>query len=331
MQYFERAVFEHHPENAGTPYEVLLAPTGHLRATQPRYPGGRARPARPAPTTPASSPKPGIPSAASSAPTGRAHGGLAQQGYPLTDEFQEPNKLDGQTYTVQYFERAIFEYHPENAGTPYEVLLTQLGKYWLDNRYPNGTNPAATRDSAAPPPTPPIAAPPPTGRPLPWCRPPRPGSAPTASRWPPNASRSSGRAARCGSATFNRRGKRSWKSPTTGPTRSNLNGWVLRDKNEASQHYSFPAGTLLPGARRLQVYTEPGHPYSFNSNRSIWNNCGDALELVDAQNTSSPPMPTAPTAAPPTAANPGPRRLGLRGRAGFSNWACPKAPMTLTV
>src|SRR5215207_4365898 len=44
------------------------------------------------------------------------HGGLAQQGYPLTEEFPETNKLNGNTYLVQYFERAIFEYHPENAG-----------------------------------------------------------------------------------------------------------------------------------------------------------------------------------------------------------------------
>ena len=35
--------------------------------------------------------------------------------------------LDGKTYTVQYFERAVFEQHPENAGTPYDVLLSQLG------------------------------------------------------------------------------------------------------------------------------------------------------------------------------------------------------------
>jgi hypothetical protein len=28
---------------------------------------------------------------------------------------------------VQYFERAVFEYHPENAGTPYTVLLRLLG------------------------------------------------------------------------------------------------------------------------------------------------------------------------------------------------------------
>src|SRR5690349_10476534 len=43
------------------------------------------------------------------------HGGLAQQGLPLSDEFQEVSPIDGKTYTVQYFERAVFEKHPENA------------------------------------------------------------------------------------------------------------------------------------------------------------------------------------------------------------------------
>src|SRR6476661_7232814 len=71
------------------------------------------------------------------------HGGLAQQGYPLSEEFPEVNKLNGKTFTVQYFERAIFERHPENAGTPYEVLLSQLGTYEQNARYPNGSNPAA--------------------------------------------------------------------------------------------------------------------------------------------------------------------------------------------
>jgi carboxyl-terminal processing protease len=33
---------------------------------------------------------------------------------------------------VQYFERAVFEYHPENEP-PYDVLLSQLGKYRLDS------------------------------------------------------------------------------------------------------------------------------------------------------------------------------------------------------
>ncbi len=35
----------------------------------------------------------------------------------------EVNPVDGETYVVQYFERARFEWHPEHIGTQYEVLL----------------------------------------------------------------------------------------------------------------------------------------------------------------------------------------------------------------
>jgi hypothetical protein len=55
------------------------------------------------------------------------HGGLAQFGYPLSEEFSEQLE-DGQTYTVQYFERARFEWHPENADPQYQVLLGQFGR-----------------------------------------------------------------------------------------------------------------------------------------------------------------------------------------------------------
>lgn len=73
------------------------------------------------------------------------HGGLAQQGFPLSNEFQEKSDLDGKTYTVQYFERAVFELHPENAGTQYEVLLSQLGTFQFRRKYPNGDpSPAVT-------------------------------------------------------------------------------------------------------------------------------------------------------------------------------------------
>src|SRR4051794_38239045 len=41
-----------------------------------------------------------------------ANGGLAQQGYPITNTMQEKSDTDGKTYTVQYFERAVFEAHP---------------------------------------------------------------------------------------------------------------------------------------------------------------------------------------------------------------------------
>jgi hypothetical protein len=46
-------------------------------------------------------------------------------GLPLS-EAQEEVLSDGKTYTVQWFERARFEAHPENAP-PYNVLLGLLG------------------------------------------------------------------------------------------------------------------------------------------------------------------------------------------------------------
>jgi hypothetical protein len=65
------------------------------------------------------------------------HGGLAQQGYPLSEEFTETSALDGKPYTVQYFERAVFEAHPENKA-PNDVLLSQLGTYLGHAKYTRG-------------------------------------------------------------------------------------------------------------------------------------------------------------------------------------------------
>ncbi len=56
----------------------------------------------------------------------QAHGGLAINGYPLTAERQERLE-DGNTYTVQYFERVRLEYHPESTA-PDDVQLGQLGR-----------------------------------------------------------------------------------------------------------------------------------------------------------------------------------------------------------
>lgn len=57
----------------------------------------------------------------------QTHGGLKQQGYPITDASMQKNAADGKQYLTQYFERARFEYHPENKGTENEVLLGLLG------------------------------------------------------------------------------------------------------------------------------------------------------------------------------------------------------------
>jgi len=58
------------------------------------------------------------------------HGGVERFGYPVSEPMPE-TLSSGDTLwtgTVQYFERRRMEYHAENAGTPYEVLLGLLGR-----------------------------------------------------------------------------------------------------------------------------------------------------------------------------------------------------------
>ena len=141
MQYFERAVFEAHPENA-PPYDVLLAQLGTYRYQQ-LYPQGAARQQR-NPNTPLYFAETAHAVGGSFRPYWEAHGGLAQFGYPLSEEFTEDSDLDGKPYTVQYFERAVFEWHPENQA-PYNVLLSQLGTYRLRQVYPQGPPPPEWR------------------------------------------------------------------------------------------------------------------------------------------------------------------------------------------
>ncbi len=68
------------------------------------------------------------------------HGGLRQQGLPISPEFPEISPTNGQEYRVQYFERGRFEYHPEN-DTPYDVLLGLLGREQFLAKYPGGQPP----------------------------------------------------------------------------------------------------------------------------------------------------------------------------------------------
>jgi glucose/arabinose dehydrogenase len=126
-QWFERNRFEYHPENADPQYRVLLGLLGRNLAM------GREKEERFSTVT-----DPHSPECLYFAATGHTlcntfkeyweqHGGLALYGYPLSEELEEKNQTDGKTYTVQYFERNRFEYHPENKGSPYEVLLGLLG------------------------------------------------------------------------------------------------------------------------------------------------------------------------------------------------------------
>jgi hypothetical protein len=143
VQWFQRDMFEDHSENAGTPYEVEL----RLLGTQ--LTAGRVF-AHPAPSAPTATPaKPGTTATpAAYAPplmffpqTGysvgfgflhffQTHGGITVFGYPISQELPEIGP-DGRAHTVQYFQRARFEYHPEFNGTPYEVELGLLGDQYL--------------------------------------------------------------------------------------------------------------------------------------------------------------------------------------------------------
>lgn len=129
VQYFERNRFEYHPELAGTKYEVLLGLLGNQLTETRRaagegafnhfdnanYPGGTYYS------------QTGHNLRNSFKAYWEANGGLELFGYPISEEFEEVNPDDGKTYVVQYFERNRFEYHPENKGTRYEVLLGLLG------------------------------------------------------------------------------------------------------------------------------------------------------------------------------------------------------------
>ncbi|MBX6753287.1 MAG: hypothetical protein IRY86_03570 [Thermorudis peleae] len=54
------------------------------------------------------------------------HGGLAIFGYPISEEFTENG------HTVQYFERARFEYHPEASDPNARITLGLLGREMLE-------------------------------------------------------------------------------------------------------------------------------------------------------------------------------------------------------
>ena len=132
VQYFERAVFEYHPENQ-PPYNVLLSQLGTFQYKK-KYPNGA--PGQKSGEGPGELlfPETGKRLGGRFLEYWQAHGGLAQQGYPISEEFEEKSDLDGMTYTVQYFEKAVFEHHPENSP-PYDVLLSQLGMFRHIERY----------------------------------------------------------------------------------------------------------------------------------------------------------------------------------------------------
>lgn len=117
VQYFERARFEYHTEEADPQYQVQLGLFGSTLH----------------PNDPPVAQKPG---ATFFSDTGHnlegrfleywtQNGGLPIFGFPISEPFQE--QLGDKTYTVQYFQRVRLELHPE-AAVPYDVQLGQFGR-----------------------------------------------------------------------------------------------------------------------------------------------------------------------------------------------------------
>ncbi|HEX6289763.1 MAG TPA: sialidase family protein [Herpetosiphonaceae bacterium] len=149
-QYFERERLEYHPENAGTIFTTLLGRLGaELLAAQGRdwrqedgtdnpFPGG---------TGPCRAFNVGDERRSVCGPFlqfWQSHGldlhrgaisydeSLLLFGYPLSAPRLEVNP-DGDRVLTQWFERARFEYHPNNPD-PYKVLLGRLGSEVLRSR-----------------------------------------------------------------------------------------------------------------------------------------------------------------------------------------------------
>jgi hypothetical protein len=167
-QLFERNRLELHPENQ-RPYDVLLGRLGADRlAQQGRDPF----------TFPKSGAQPGcrfFPETEHNVcgdilAAWRASGlefdgksgkseaeSLALFGLPLSD--LQTENIQGKDYQVQWFERARFELHPENAP-PYNVLLGLLGNEIRDN---GGAAPPPSLPAGPTPVAPPPSAPAPSG------------------------------------------------------------------------------------------------------------------------------------------------------------------------
>lgn len=131
VQYFERARFELHPEltTASNQIELGLLGTTAIKTRlqeKPFIPLSQAPPTVNGTTSLFFKPTEHSLSG-DFLKYWQANGGLARYGYPLSEPFREVSSTDGKSYTVQYFERARFELHPELVGAAYPVELGQLG------------------------------------------------------------------------------------------------------------------------------------------------------------------------------------------------------------
>jgi lipoprotein-anchoring transpeptidase ErfK/SrfK len=121
VQYFERARFEYHPEAANPDERIQLSLLGR------EITAGR--------TFPPAGPEAGEVFFPETSHTlsgvflrfWQKRGGIPIFGFPISEPMDEVSPADGQTYQVQYFERARFEYHPDELGAFYRAQVQAYG------------------------------------------------------------------------------------------------------------------------------------------------------------------------------------------------------------
>jgi hypothetical protein len=143
VQYFEQARFEYHPESDDPAARVQISLLGRELAQGRSFPPG----------APVEGelffPETGHSLSGKFKDFWVKRGGLPIFGYPLSEPLDEVNPADGLTYRVQYFERARFEYYPDELAPFYrqeeralgirlaalhEIRLSDLGRQALERR-----------------------------------------------------------------------------------------------------------------------------------------------------------------------------------------------------
>ncbi|HEX3722653.1 MAG TPA: Ig-like domain-containing protein [Nitrolancea sp.] len=135
VQYFERARFESHPGVDPSHFNVLLGLVGNEvtagRESEAPFVATTANPASDCTYYAAT----GHNLCGGFQAYWNMYGGLSVYGYPISEEFQEKNPDTGQTYTVQYFQRGRFEWHPGENPSRFDVELGRLGSQVFSMKY----------------------------------------------------------------------------------------------------------------------------------------------------------------------------------------------------
>ena len=133
-QYFERARFEYHPELVDDSAEIQLGLLG-TEMTAARLDETPFEPIEPFESQVDQFYFPETRHSTSYRFLEKwlAEGGVSVFGYPISEKFDEASPTDGRVRLVQYFERARFEYHPDESWAK-QIKMGHLGREVLIER-----------------------------------------------------------------------------------------------------------------------------------------------------------------------------------------------------